>query len=102
VSVHSSTLEPVFPGGLAVPKRPPNGGKIAESATFSCRSGPKVHGFVALSAIKNEDGVSDPGYGHSKALLDVGNGRRPARCSDKVTYSDLVVALARVARPPAP
>jgi hypothetical protein len=33
-----------------------------------------VHGFVALSAIKNEDGVSDPGYDHSKALLDVGNG----------------------------
>jgi hypothetical protein len=56
------------------PETPVNGGKIAESATFSCGSGLKVHGFVAFSAIKNEDGVSDPGYDRSKALLDVGNG----------------------------
>ena len=51
-----------------------------------------------LSAIKGEDGAWDLGDDHSKAtprtLLDVDDGVDPARCSVKVTYSDLGLALA--------
>jgi hypothetical protein len=44
--VRCSTLRQAFPDGL-VPRTPTNGGKIAESATFSCGFARQVHDYVA-------------------------------------------------------
>jgi hypothetical protein len=51
VSIGIKDVKRAFSGGPVSPKTPTNGGKIAESATFSCGFARQVHDYVALSAI---------------------------------------------------